>query len=345
LKSLPHVQPRAINETTAKAMMPLTVELRSRMRFLTTDNMFILLVRSKRLFPPRCEQHLPAFYGSLIFGRAPHSSFLRKEAFLDDHGILVRVRTIEHAERVVKTLLLQQVFVSHVLGVSGALLRFDLEGFSRREHGLDSILAKLFKINERRTAVSCVLFVRRYRQLVRVDQRVADLVEKDEPRRVKHHVVGFLVVVTVALEIAEKVFHQLVAHGHRAVFRFVIRVHLAAVLRTQKYVVRQNESLVQSVGGALEQLIAFYLAVNFDVPRVRDRFVLGNKITFIFLLVFRRCRRRITAGFVAGRRCARFRLSVLNGCLVAMGRANTPYYHEQNAQNQTKVYEISLHRT
>src|SRR6185369_9064020 len=112
-----------------------------------------------------------------------------------------------------------------------------------------------------------------------------------------------------------------------------------------KYVVRQNESLVQSVGGALEQLIAFYLAVNFDVPRVRDRFVLGDKITFIFLLVFGRCRRWITAGFVAGRRCARFRLSVLNGCLVALGRANTPYYHEQNAQNQTKVYEISLHRT
>jgi hypothetical protein len=81
--------------------------------------------------------------------------------------------------------------------------------------------------------------------------------------------------------------HQFVADGHRPVLRAVKRVRLAAVSRPESNVVGQDQIAIQFVGGAFQEFLLLYLAVDFRIALVFDRDVRDRKIAVVRLFDFR----------------------------------------------------------
>jgi hypothetical protein len=129
--------------------------------------------------------------------------------------------------------------------------------------------------------ISGIFFIGCDGQFVNVDQGMPNFMQKDESRGVKHHAIRLFVVVPIAFEITEELFHQLVTYRHRIFVRFVKSIHFSTVLAFQIKIVRKDQRLIQALRCAFQQLLLFDLFVDLEVSTVRNSFMLSYKIAVV----------------------------------------------------------------
>ena len=179
--------------------------------------------------------------------------------------VLGRVRAVEHAEGIVKTLLLKQVFVRHVAFPAGAHFRFDRESIGSGEHSFHTFVAQFLKINISRTPVGGIFFVTHDRQLILIDQCVSDLVKKNEPHRIEHFLISDIVTAATCLKDLEEMFHQFVANRYRTIAGIVKGVYLITILGAKRNVLGEDKCTIKSVGCLFETLFLAELQVDLRV--------------------------------------------------------------------------------